>query len=495
MSQSKTFKKEPRKPNLANLVYGKVPPQASDIEEAVIGAIMLEKETFEQVMEVIPSPDCFYMDAHQKIYAACVRLYSRGADVDLLTITDELRKSEELELIGGAYYLTNLTMAVVSSAHVVTHARIVMEKFLLRDLIRISGSVIGDAYEDSTDVFELLERVDRDMYALSGGITKKDFSKSDKVVRKVMQQDEELLAMPDGLVGVPTGNNELDELTGGWKSGKLIVVAARPSVGKTAWALNSAHNAAVIHGMPTGFFSLEMENDELMRRLVSIDSKVNTYRVDYPKTRSAEESIKITDSYQRIAKAPIFFDDTPALSCIELRAKARRMKNKHAIRLIFIDYLQLMKGDSEKSWNREAEIAKISRDLKALAKELQIPIIALCQLNRDIEKRGSNDFRLSDLRESGAIEQDADLIGFLWRPSEEDLKKEPELEGIGKLDIAKHRGGRKKKVLYFADMSTQTWTNHEPKFKSMVPDKPYAGMQGNFKPVEKQPEVIDDLPF
>jgi replicative DNA helicase len=454
------------------------------------------------VREVLPSEECFYIDANQKIYAAMRRLHDNGTPVDLLTITNELRKDDSLELVGGAYHLTKLTEAVISTAHVITHARVIMEKYMMRELIRIGGMAIQQGYDNTTDVFDLIETVDKEMFTITHNLIKKDFQVAGKVVRKVMEQDEEMLAMPVGLVGVPLGNTELDELTGGGKPGKVIVIAARPGVGKTALALNIVYNASVLKGIPTGFFSLEMENDELLRRLVSIDSKVNTYKVDYPKKRTPEEQEKITRSYQRLNAAKIYFDDTPGLNTMELKAKARRMVSKHGVQLIVIDYLQLMSGDDGKSFNREAEIAKISREIKKLAKELRIPIIPLCQLNRDIEKRANNEFRLSDLRESGAIEQDADIIGFAWRPSEEDLKQDHTLKHLGKLDIVKHRGGVKKKILYMADMSTQTWTDYEtpaPLFDTPETlQKPNAGFQNrtyNDVTFGKSTAAEEDLPF
>jgi replicative DNA helicase len=485
-----------RKPDLTTLVFGKVPPQAPDMEEAVLAACMIERDTFLQVTEIIPSESCFYVDAHQKIYAALGRLSTKGMPIDLLTLTEELRKSNELELIGGAHYLTNLSSAVLTGAHVEAHARIIMEKFIQRELIRVSGQVIGDAYEDTTDVFELLDKAESELYQVSLRNVKKDFSPINKVVHKVMEQDQEMLLMPEGLVGIPTGNGDLDSLTGGFKPGKLIIIAARPSVGKTAHALNIAYNAALNNKKPVGFFSLEMENDELLRRLISIDTKLDTYLVDYPKTRTGEEQIMIDKSYQRLAPIPLFFDDTPALTTGELRAKARRMKSKHNIGMIIVDYLQLMQGDSGDSRNREAEIAKISRELKALAKSLKIAVIALCQLNRDIEKRTNNEFRLSDLRESGAIEQDADIVGFLWRPTEDEIKKQPDLKGIGKLDIVKHRGGKKGKIIYSIDMSTQTWANYDP-FPNQKPKKPVQNYQAptiSFN-VNVPSDSKDDLPF
>ena len=412
-----------RKPDLTTLVYGKVPPQAPELEEAVLGASMLEKDTFAQVLEIIQSEECFYVDAHQKIYAAMRRLFDKGTPVDLLTITEELRKTNELELIGGAYYLTRLTMSVLSSAHVESHARIVMEKFIQRELIRISGSVISDAYEDSTDVFDLLE-----------------------VLIRTVNEIEENRKKTDDITGVPSGFASLDRLTAGWQKTDLIILAARPSVGKTAFALNLAMNAAMNAGkqFPVAVFSLEMGAGQIVKRMLSAVTDVSMEAITRGKM-AEHEFIQLSQRMGKLAQAKIFLDDQAALNILELRAKARRLKQKHDIQLIIIDYLQLMQANVDKSGNREQEISKISRDLKALAKELEVPIIALSQLNRSVETRKESKVpQLSDLRESGAIEQDADLVMFLYRPEYHGINNDAmgeTIEGETQIHIAKHRNG------------------------------------------------------
>jgi len=435
-----------RKPDIATLVYGKVPPQAPELEEAVLGASMLEKDTFAQVLEIIQSEECFYMDAHQKIYAAMRRLFDKGTPVDLLTITEELRKSNELELIGGAYYLTRLTMSVLSSAHVEAHARIVMEKFIQRELIRISGSVISDAYEDSTDVFDLLDKAESGLYEITDKHLRKNFRSLQDVLVKTMNEIDDNRKKTDDITGVPSGFKSLDTLTAGWQKTDLIILAARPSVGKTAFALNLAMNAAMNAGkqFPVAVFSLEMGAGQIVKRMLSAVSEVSMESITRGKM-AEHEFIQMTQRMGKLSQAKIFLDDQAALNIFELRAKARRLKQKHDIQLIIIDYLQLMQANVDKSGNREQEISKISRDLKALAIELEVPIIALSQLNRSVETRKESKVpQLSDLRESGAIEQDADLVMFLYRPEYHGINNDAmgeTIEGETHIYIAKHRNG------------------------------------------------------
>ena len=435
-----------RKPDLTTLVYGKVPPQAPELEEAVLGASMLEKDTFAQVLEIIQSEECFYVDAHQKIYAAMRRLFDKGTPVDLLTITEELRKTNELEIIGGAYFLTRLTMSVLSSAHVEAHARIVMEKFIQRELIRISGAVIGDAYEDSTDVFDLLDKAESGLYEITDKHLRKNFRSLQDVLVKTMNEIDENRKKTDDITGVPSGFSSLDRLTAGWQKTDLIILAARPSVGKTAFALNLAMNAAMNAGkqFPVAVFSLEMGAGQIVKRMLSAVSEVPMEAITRGKM-AEHEFIQMTQRMVKLSQAKIFLDDQAALNIFELRAKARRLKQKHDIQLIIIDYLQLMQASVDKSGNREQEISKISRDLKALAKELEVPIIALSQLNRSVETRKESKIpQLSDLRESGAIEQDADLVMFLYRPEYHGINNDAmgeTIEGETQIHIAKHRNG------------------------------------------------------
>ncbi len=435
------------KPDVANMVYGKVPPQSPELEEVVLGAIMLEKDKLAEVLEIIQDPDCFYMDANKRIYGAIRRVFDKGLPVDLLTVTEELRKSSELEMVGGAYYLTKLTVTVVTSAHVEAHARLVMEKYIMRELIRISGMVVQDAYEDSTDVFDLLDRAESNLYEITDKHLRKNFKSLREVLVQTVQEIEEAKNNKLDVTGVPTGFVALDRLTAGWQKNALIIVAARPAVGKTAFCLNLAMNAAMAQPTPkpVAFFSLEMGAGELVKRMLSAVTEVSMDAIT--KGRMQEhEFVQMTQRMTKLATTPIFLDDQAALNIFELRAKARRLKQKHDISLIIIDYLQLMQADINKGGNREQEISKISRDLKSLAKELEIPIIALSQLNRGVESRKESKVpQLSDLRESGAIEQDADMVMFLYRPEYYGINNDEmgqSIEGETHIHVAKNRSGQ-----------------------------------------------------
>jgi replicative DNA helicase len=437
-----------RKPDLSNVMYGKVPPQAKELEEAVLGAIMLEKDRLSDVLEILPSPDCFYVDAHQRIYAAIKRLPEKGLVVDLLTVTEELRKSDELDLIGGPYFLTKLTMSVVSSAHVIVHARIVMEKYIQRELIKISGDIITTAYEDKTDVFDLMDKAEADLFEISNNFLRKNYSSMQDILVETIEQVTKAREEKDDITGVPSGFDSLDAITGGWQPSDLIILAARPAVGKTAFALNLAMNAAMHPTKPRGvaIFSLEMGNTQIAKRMLSCVTQVRLENISRGKLEDYEFA-QMTKRMEPLVKAPIFIDDQAGLNIFELRAKCRRLKTKNDIGMIIIDYLQLMQG-SDKAGNREQEISKISRELKMLAKELHVPVLALSQLSRAVETRGGDKGKipqLSDLRESGAIEQDADMVMFIYRPEYHGITNDESgqaFDGETHINIAKHRNGR-----------------------------------------------------
>src|SRR5215213_2099312 len=431
-------KKNRRKstPDLSTMIYGKVPPQAKDLEEAVLGAVMLEKGAFDTVIEIL-KPECFYVDSHQRIFMAMQGLANKSQPIDILTVVEELRMREELDLVGGPYYVTKLTNAVVSSANIEAHSRIVLQKFIQRELIRISGEIISDAYEDSTDVFDLLDQAESKIYEVTSNHLKNNYESIDSVLVKTIQRIEDLRHRNEDITGVPSGFPSLDRVTYGWQNTDLIILAARPAVGKTALALNLARNAALHPSKPTpvAVFSLEMSSGQLVQRILAAESEIHLEKIARGKLEEHEMKQLYTRGIQRLAQAPIFIDDTPALNIFELRAKCRRLKNKHNIGMIIIDYLQLMSGGGEnRNSNREQEISNISRNLKGLAKELNIPIIALSQLSREVEKRGAKDGtkmpQLSDLRESGAIEQDADMVMFLYRPEYYDINSNAEGENI-----------------------------------------------------------------
>ncbi|MBN8789557.1 MAG: replicative DNA helicase [Terrimonas sp.] len=434
--------------DLSTMVYGKVPPQARDLEEAVLGAIMLEKTAFDTVVEIL-KPECFYVDAHQRIFRAMQSLAQKSMPIDLLTVVEELKVKEELELIGGPYYVTKLTSVVVSAANIETHARIILQKFIQRDLIRISGEIISDAYEDSTDVFDLLDEAESKLFDITNNHLRKNFDSIDAVLVKTIQRIEDMRNRQEDITGAPSGFPSLDRVTYGWQPTDLVILAARPAVGKTAFALNLARNAALHPTKPTpiAFFSLEMSSAQLVQRILSAESEIWLEKIARGKMEQHEMEQLYRNGIQRLQNAPIFIDDTPALNIFELRAKCRRLKNKHNVGLVIIDYLQLMSGTGDKrSSNREQEISTISRNLKGLAKELGIPIIALSQLSREVEKRKDGDKmpQLSDLRESGAIEQDADMVMFLYRPEYYNITANEMGEsnkGETHVRIAKHRNG------------------------------------------------------
>jgi replicative DNA helicase len=487
------------KVDMSNMIYGKVPPQATDLEKAVLGAIMLERDAIDVAQELL-KPEMFYVDAHQRIYSSFIDLNSQSQPVDILTVVECLRKKQELEMVGGPYYITQLTNSVVSSANIEAHSRIIMQKFIQREVIRIGGQMIVQAYEDSTDAFELLDDVEAQVMGITLSNLKKDFSAIDQGLVKVVQQIEVLRQKDESLTGVPSGFKSIDDITHGWQNTDLIILAARPSVGKTAFALNLARNAALHSYKPTpvGFFSLEMSESQLVQRILSAESEIWLEKIRNGRLEDEHMKQLYQKGIARLAQAPIFIDDTAAITMFELRAKARRMVKKYKVGLIIIDYLQLMTGDSGDSKNREREIAKISRELKKLAKDLSIPIIALSQLSRAIESRANKEPQLSDLRESGAIEQDADLVMFLYRPADDDVKKDGELRNKGMIKIAKHRNGTlDEKVLKFYG-AIQKWMDLDDadRFETGSTWKPVTIPKENYRDYTEPVKDEDEgLPF
>jgi replicative DNA helicase len=471
-------------PDLSTMVYGKVPPQAKDLEEAVLGAIMLEKGAFDSVVEIL-KPECFYVESHQRIYKAMQSLAQKSQPIDILTVVEELRMREDLEMVGGPYYVTRLTNVVVSTANIEAHSRIILQKFIQRELIRISGEIIGDAYEDSTDVFDLLDDAETKLFEITNNHLRKNFDTIDSVLVKTIQRIQDLRSKDEDTTGVPTGYKSLDRVTYGWQNTDLIILAARPAVGKTAFALNLARNAALHPNKPTpvAIFSLEMSAGQLVQRILSAESEIWLEKIARGKLEEHEMKQLYARGIQRLSQAPIYIDDTPALNIFELRAKCRRLKNKHNIGLIIIDYLQLMSGTGEnRNSNREQEISNISRNLKGLAKELNIPILALSQLSREVEKRkeGNKMPQLSDLRESGAIEQDSDMVMFLYRPEYYDITTNEMGEnnrGETHIRIAKHRNGSLETIKLRALLHIQKFIEDDGTDFSGI------GLPGNWKPV------------
>lgn len=446
MEEKKSLElKKIQSPAVINLQQGKIPPQALDLEEAVLGAMLIDKKGVDEVIDIL-QPDAFYKTAHQYIFNAIYQLFHDSQPIDLLTVSSALRKDGKLEIVGGEFYLVQLSQRVASSAHIEFHARIILQKFIQRSLIRISNEIIETAYKDSTDVFDLLDEAESKLYDVTQGNIKRSSQSAQNLVIEAKTRIEEI-SKREGLSGVSTGFQKLDKLTSGWQPSDLIVIAARPGMGKTALTLSMARDIAVTKEIPVAFFSLEMSSVQLITRLISAETGLSSEKLRTGKLADHEWqqlNVKVTD----LEKAPLFIDDTPSLSIFDLRAKARRLASQNGIKLIIVDYLQLMTaGSRSKIGNREQEISTISRNLKALAKELDVPVIALSQLSRAVETRGGTKRpMLSDLRESGAIEQDADIVSFIYRPEyynidEWDDDEHSPSEGQAELIVAKHRNG------------------------------------------------------
>ena len=426
---------------------GKLPPQAVDLEEAVLGALMLERDALTNVIDIL-RPESFYKESHAEIYRAIYELFQSSEPIDILTVTNQLRKGGKLELVGGPYYITQLTNRVSSAANIEYHARIIVEQSIKRELIRISSEIQKEAFEDTTDVFQLLDRMEQSLFEVSEANIRKEYSQMKDIMRDAIEEIEARKNHKDGLTGIPSGFTSLDRVTSGWQKSDMVIIAARPGMGKTAFVVSALRNAAVDHGHPVAIFSLEMSSVQLVNRLISGEAELESEKIKKGNL-AGHEWEQLVHKTANLTKAPIFIDDTPALSILELRAKCRRLKQQHDIQLVVIDYLQLMSGDSSKSGggagNREQEIASISRALKNIAKELSVPVIALSQLSRAVETRGGDKRpQLSDLRESGSIEQDADMVMFLYRPEYYGITQDENgmpTQGIGEVIIAKHRNG------------------------------------------------------
>lgn len=438
----KDFKKENPSKYVENMAVdvGKVPPNAVEIEEAVLGALLLEKDAIYRVFELL-QPEAFYKEAHQHIYSAIIELSSENEPVDMVSVIEKLRRNKKLEEAGGDYYITQLTYRIGSIAHLEHHAKLVAEKFIQRELIRVTGQIQQRAFDEATDVVDLIDFSENQIYKVAEGNIKKQTSPIGSVVEEALDQIEAASKNTEELSGIPSGFSNLDRITSGWQKSDLVILAARPSMGKTAFALNIARNVAV-NSKPIAFFSLEMSSIQLVKRMISTEAEIKQEKI---KTGQLEdwEWQQLESRLPQLTNAPLFIDDTPGLSIFELRAKCRRLSREHGIQMIIIDYLQLMNAVGQQS--REQEVSIISRSLKAIAKELDVPVIALSQLNRSVTSRqGEKRPMLSDLRESGAIEQDADIVIFIHRPEALGITEyEDGSPSIGMADIiiAKHRNG------------------------------------------------------
>ncbi len=425
---------------------GRIPPQAIDVEQSVLGALLLEREAIPRAIEILTA-DAFYSTKHKKIFGAVTGLFERGNPVDLITLTEELRRRGELDEIGGAYYLTELTTQVASAANVEYHARIIAEKYLLREMIETMTVLVGEAYDPGSDAFELLDKAEADIFSISDTQLRRPASSITDVIKTTLQHLEAVHGREGGITGVPSGFARLDDYTSGFQRADFIVIAARPSMGKTAFALTAARNAALHPNHPAGvvIFSLEMGAEQLAQRLLTSEARINAQAARTGRMKDRDWQA-LARAAGRLSKAPIFIDDTPGLSVLELRAKSRRLKAEHDIGMIIVDYLQLMHATTtSRNSNREQEIAHISRSLKSLAKEINVPVIALSQLSRAVETRGGDKRpQLSDLRESGSIEQDADVVCFIYRAERYGITVDENgnsTEGLAEVIIGKQRNG------------------------------------------------------
>jgi len=426
-----------------NLEIERVPPQSIDLEQAVLGAILLEKDAVFEVIDIL-SPQSFYKEEHRKIFHTILYLSSANKAIDILTVTQELKNRKELEQVGGPLYITQLTSFVASSAHIEYHARIVEQKHIQRELIRVSSEIQNKAFDESTDVSDLLNFSEAQIFNIGQGNIKKESQKINTLIKEAIFQIEQASRRADSLIGIPSGYTKLDRITNGWQNSDLIVVAARPSMGKTAFVLSMARNMALEHNRAVAFFSLEMSSLQLINRLIVAETELPSQQIRNGKLADYQWE-QLDHKIKRLVDATIFIDDTPAISIFELRAKCRRLKRQHNIDIVIIDYLQLMTAENISKASREQEVSTISRALKSIAKELDIPIIALSQLNRAVEIRAGNKRpQLSDLRESGAIEQDADMVLFIHRPDVYGFTQDENgnsLRNIAEIILAKHRNG------------------------------------------------------
>ena len=425
--------------------YGHLQPQATDIERVVLGALMIDKDAFSIIAELI-RPETFYEPRHQKIFTAIQTLNMEDKPVDFMTVTEELKHLGTLDDVGGIPYIMELTQRVASSAHIEYHAHILAQKFLMRQLITYSSRIQEMAFDDTVDPEAVMQEAEGRLFEISQKNMKSDYTQIDPVLKRAMDTLQRAAQNTSGLTGVPTGYTKLDDMTAGWQKSDLVIIAGRPAMGKTSFALSLAKNIAVDYQIPIAFFSLEMSDEQLANRLMSNICEISGKKIQNGQL-SNDEWDRLDKNIRKLMGAPIYIDDTAGLSIFELRTKARRLVREQGVKIIMIDYLQLMNANGMRFGNRQEEVSTISRSLKGLAKELNIPILALSQLNRGVESREGNEGKrpqLSDLRESGAIEQDADMVLFVHRPEyyriyEDD--KGRDLRGMAQIIIAKYRKG------------------------------------------------------
>jgi replicative DNA helicase len=469
-----------------NAQYGKIPPQAIEVEEAVLGALMLERDAYITIADIIDVRS-FYKEEHQKIFEVIKYLSTHEKPVDLLMVTQELKNRNLLDEVGGPLIITQLTSRVASAAHIEFHSRIIAQKFIQREMIRVSTEIQTKAYDDNIDVDDLIDFSQTSLFQVAEGNIKRESRPIKPILREAAQLIEEASKRDDGLTGVPSGFSALDRITYGWQKTDLIIIAARPSMGKTAFVLSMARNMAVEHNVPVAVFSLEMSSLQLVNRLISSETELGSDKIKNGRMAEWE-----WDHFHRkianLDDAPLFIDDTPALSVFEFRAKCRRLKMQHNIGAVIVDYLQLMTAGIDNRGSREQEVSMISRSLKAIAKELDIPVLALSQLNRSVESREGRRPQLSDLRESGAIEQDADLVIFIHRPEYYQITEDENgnsLIGVAEIIIAKHRNGATDDIKLSFKKGLAKFTDME----NIIPTELGGGQYGQ----KVQSKMNDDL--
>lgn len=484
---------------------GKLPPQALELEQSVIGALMIEKDAFATVADLL-RPESFYSDQHRHIFEAIRSLSTKDAPIDVLSVTEELRTMGNLELAGGVVYLSELTQRVASAAHLRYHAQIVAQKATARDLIGLACQIEEKGYDETQDVDELMQEAEAGVFEISQRSQKRDVTHIFPVITEAFDRMHKASQNEGNISGIPSGFTELDKITSGWQKSDLVIIAARPAMGKTAFVLSMAKNIAVDFNIPVAIFSLEMSNVQLVNRLIMNVCEIEGSKIRNGRLTKAEWD-KLENNISILQNAPIYVDDTPGLSVFELRSKARKLVKDKKIQLIIIDYLQLMNANGTNFGSREQEVSIISRTLKGLAKELDIPVIALSQLSRAVEKRDSSNSNvdgkkplLSDLRESGAIEQDADMVCFIHRPEYYKLYDDgngKDLRGLGQIIVAKHRNGATDEIwLRFIGKYTRFQNENDAYDESLYADVQYGTQSSkmNSMPIESEGAKLDDTP-
>ncbi len=482
---------------------GKLPPQAPELEASVIGALMIEKNAFSNVSDLL-HPESFYTDQHRYIFEAIRSLSAKEAPIDLLSVAEQLKADGKLDLVGGLVYLSELTRRVASAAHIRYHAQIIAQKATARDLITAACQIEEKGYDETQDVDELVEEATAKIFEISQRSQKREVTPIYNVISEAFERMQKAAANEGNISGIPSGFSELDKITSGWQKSDLIIIAARPAMGKTAFVLSMAKNIAVNYKLPVAIFSLEMSNVQLVNRLIMNVCEIEGNKIRNGRLTKAEWQ-KVENNITVLQDAPIYVDDTPGLSIFELQSKARKLVKEHDIQLIIIDYLQLMNANGMSFGSREQEVSIISRNLKGLAKELDIPVIALSQLSRAVEKRDSSNSNvdgkkplLSDLRESGAIEQDADMVCFIHRPEYYKLYDDgngKDLRGLGQIIVAKHRNGATDEIwLRFIGKYTRFQNESDAYDESLYSDVQYETKRSklNTMPIEEEGARLDD---